>query len=336
MLQRTGFQSLAFAVVTLLCSAIVQSQERETGKIELPWNPAQWINSGPISAESLKGKAAVLWFFEEDCPRCRERWPDLLTTAKKFEGQPVVFIGVNSGNPRSGVESYAREVNCNWPIIVDSSRELEKAAGVTEISLKNIYQMRLLTPTGDLIPGNPGDIEGSAQRALAGAKWNVDPAQIPQVLRSAWQAIEFGNFPGGAAAVRKGLTSGKPEVKEGATALNDYVQNELKSMLEEADKEKQAGNSWPAFKLYQRISERFAGFEVPAEALAAKKTLATDSQVQKQLVAQKTLEAIRKSLASSSPAAKRTAGARLKKLAEDSAGTDAAQEAQTLLDQLDK
>lgn len=328
--------AIAARLLAVPFALVAAAQEGDSSAVPLPMNPAQWVNSGPISSEALKGKAAVLYFFEEGCPRCRERWPELLATAKKFEGQPVAFIGVNSGNPRGVVDAYAREVGCNWPIIVDPLRTFEKAAEVNEISLQNIYQVRLLTPKGDLVPGDPRDLERSAERALAGAKWNVDPANIPTSLRSAWQAIEFGDFPAGATLVRKGLNSGKADVKEAATALNAYVQQELQKILGEANKEKEAGNVWPAYKLYQRIGERFAGYEVPPEAAAAKKSLAADPQVQKQLVAQKTLDAIRKSLASTSPAAKRGATTRLKKLAEDAAGTDAAQEAENLLSQLDK
>ena len=31
----------------------------------LPVAPSAWINSPPLSEESLRGKAAILWFYEE-------------------------------------------------------------------------------------------------------------------------------------------------------------------------------------------------------------------------------------------------------------------------------
>lgn len=86
-----------------------------------PSDPVHWINSGPLTASGLKGKGVVLWSFEEECPRCRERWPGLIESAKKFEGQPVVFIAVNSGSGRSTVEDYARQVKCPWPVLVDTA-----------------------------------------------------------------------------------------------------------------------------------------------------------------------------------------------------------------------
>src|SRR5439155_15687378 len=108
-------------MLALVCCAVNTPAQETSGKFQLPADPTQWVNSGPVSLDLLKGKAAVLWFYEESCPTCREKWPPLLAMAKKYEGQPVMFIGVNSGNPRPVVEQYARGVGCNWPIIVDAT-----------------------------------------------------------------------------------------------------------------------------------------------------------------------------------------------------------------------
>lgn len=46
----------------LLLTATVTAQETE---FSLPANPAQWINSPPVSMEAIRGKGVVLYFFEE-------------------------------------------------------------------------------------------------------------------------------------------------------------------------------------------------------------------------------------------------------------------------------
>ena len=96
---------LVVAVSGLLLVATARAVEVP----EFPADPAQWINSGPLSASGLKGKGIVLWFFEEECPRCRARWPALIESAKKFEGQPV-------GNGLPG-EWYRRLIT-EWKQIV--------------------------------------------------------------------------------------------------------------------------------------------------------------------------------------------------------------------------
>jgi hypothetical protein len=45
--------------------AIAQFGVNATPAVPLPTNPQQWVNSPPLTAPMLKGKAAVLWFYEE-------------------------------------------------------------------------------------------------------------------------------------------------------------------------------------------------------------------------------------------------------------------------------
>ena len=61
----------------------------------LPSDPGVWINSPPLSVQQLKGKAVFLYFFEETCPRCREKWPALMEKSAEFKNQPIIFIAVN-------------------------------------------------------------------------------------------------------------------------------------------------------------------------------------------------------------------------------------------------
>jgi len=37
----------------------------QEAEFQLPANPLNWLNTPPISKETLTGKAAVLYFFEE-------------------------------------------------------------------------------------------------------------------------------------------------------------------------------------------------------------------------------------------------------------------------------
>ncbi len=66
---------------------------------EFPQDPSQWINGRPVTLANLKGKAVLLWYFSEQCPTCRGKWPALLEMAKQYDGQPILFIAVNSGAP---------------------------------------------------------------------------------------------------------------------------------------------------------------------------------------------------------------------------------------------
>lgn len=326
---------LALTIASLLaCPAFAQ-----TGKpagLAFPSQPTSWIASPPLSSAMLEGKAAVLWFYEEGCPSCRAKWPAMLTAAKKLEGKPIVFIAVNSGNSRDEVQGYLSELGINWPTIVDQDRSFEKAAGVNEVSLQNIYQMRVLMPDGQLVPGNIGDFEGTATRAAEAAKWKVDPAEIPAALKPAWAAVEFGNYPAAAGLVKKSLTSPKADVKAAAEKLNEAIKGRIEMLLADAKKSEEGGQKWAAYKSYSSIAADFKGYDIPSEVTAKVKELTVDADVKGELTAFKVLEGAKKSLSGTSAAARKRGVNQLEKLVSDQGTTEAAQEAKTILGQVGK
>jgi thiol-disulfide isomerase/thioredoxin len=317
-------------LVAAFAGPAAPSASAQTAEFALPTSPAAWANSPPLTAEMLAGKAAFLWFYEEDCPRCREKWPAMYAEAKKFEGKPVVFIAINSGNSRQTVEQYGREVGLRWPTIIDTDRSLETAADVGTISLQNIYQAKVLRADGSLGRASFSDIEGSVNAVLTDAKWRVDPAEVPEALKAAWLQIEFGQFATAAPLVKKQLNAANPTVKAAAEKLQAASLKELSAAVEAARLKRDTATKWDAYKTYAAIGVRFKGLEIPAEATSAVAELAADSSVRNELSAKTQWEAIERVLAGGG-LNKATAG-RLERLTKQFPGTEAAGKAQAVLD----
>lgn len=332
--QTTPNRRVALALAVLILAAVGLSRHAAAQDADplFPADPGSWVNSPPLTTESLQGKGAVLWFFEESCPRCREKWPGLLELAAKYRDKPVLFIGVNSGNAWTSVASYAKENRIDWPIIVDSSRQLEQRAGVGEISLQNIHQACILTPEGRLERANFADLDGAAGRALTGAKWNVDPEGIPESLKPAWLAIEFNDFAPTAAIVKRAAGSRKEDEKAAAEKLTAYVEQKMRDEAALVKQLDSAGQAWRAYKGYQAFMERFKGYFAPDSAAARIRELAADEAVKSELVAAKLLENAKKM--SLNPRTRSSAVSRLKTLVEQHPDTDAGREAQQILAQL--
>ncbi len=57
----------ALRVATLACTltAFASAARGQESGLKFPSDPAAWLNAPPISAEMLKGKAALLYFYEE-------------------------------------------------------------------------------------------------------------------------------------------------------------------------------------------------------------------------------------------------------------------------------
>ena len=320
-----------FAAFWLASSAFAQASKAP----EFPQDPAQWIHGRPISVENLKGKAVFLWYFEEQCPTCRGKWPAILAMAKKYEGQPILFIAVNSGTPRKDIEQYVRETGVTWPVLVDTSREYEKASGIVpEISLKNIHQLKIIAADGRMQFGDWSDMDGTVASALKTATWKVDPKGIPTGLNVAWQEIEFGNYAAAGATVKKALTAPQADLKQAAEKLKSVVQVEIDAMLKAAKDADEKGSAWEAYKLYGEMGPRFAGFDLPSEVDAAKKRLASDPKIKAGQVAQRDLDAAKKLLSTASAGSHKKASLMLEKIAKDSPDSDAGKEAQAILTQL--
>lgn len=220
------------------------------------------------------------------------------------------------------------------PIIVDSDRRLENQFGVGEVSLQNIWAAAILNADGRVTRGNANDLEAAANQALRGAKWNVDPRGIPVNLRAAWQAIEFGNFAAGAPAVRKGLKSGKADVKEAAEKLNTYAQGLLEEQLASARKAIADNEKFDAYRLYSAVKIDFKGFELPEDLSKTVRELYLDATVKKELAAMKRLDSAKMALSSPSQSTRDKARRLLAALVKTDPETQAGREAQAILTQL--
>jgi len=317
-------RAILVAAMMLLVSPMAIGQQ---SKLQLPVDPGMWLNSPPISSDMLAGKGAVIYFYEEGCPSCRARWPGLLETAKKFQGKPIVFIAVNSGNSVSDVSKYLQQNNINWPTIVDSNRTFERAAGINEISLQNIYASGILDADGNFHRAGD-DLAASAARVLESAKWNIDPEGIPSSLQGVWRNVESGNFAAAGKPIQKAIESSNEGIRSAGEKLNSYVQSHLDEQLKIAADAQAAGDLWLAYKTYYLIGQKFKGYEMEIDVSKTLAELKKEDAVDKELTAANRLTASMKQIAKSGLA--RSAG-RLKKIIEDFPDTEAAASAQRIV-----
>ena len=322
---------------SLLMALAVNSFSSETAWADpapaFPSEADAWINSSPLSMKGLKGKGIVLWFFEEDDADIRERWEGAVEVSKKYDGKPIVFIAVNSGNPKARVQAYAQQLKLPWKILVDSSREFERACGVLQpVSPQNPSQVRYVTPDGEIQAEEGDDLDIAADAAGTGAEWKVDPESIPAALKNTWLAVEMGNYKGQASSLKKSTSSSKPELKEAATKMMEVVQKEIDDQVARIKESQENSNSFASYELLADLNERYNGFELPKETVAWKKELSKDPKVKAGTVATRTLELARKQLASGNPGLKTKATTALEKIVTDFPDTSLARQAKGLID----
>jgi thiol-disulfide isomerase/thioredoxin len=333
MLSKTLFVVLVVAPNLFTPLAIGQSAVVPAQPPALPTRAEQWINSAPLTYQSLRGKAAILWYFEETCPRVMAEWPAMKQLAAANADKPVIFIGVNSGTPRSVVQAYLKRHALDWPVIVDSDRSFERASGVQEISLDNIHQVRMITADGQFVTGRWDKLPDVVEKSLAGAKWKMPYDRVPEALHPAMRRIEYGDYRLADSAIRNGLKDKAPEVRKAAGQLRGYIDRQINSALQEALASAPANNNFARYEAYSQVAQKFAPNELSKEADDEMKRLAADPAVKEEILAAKAVDANTAAISSPDARVREHAKTVLQRVAEKYPKTHAGAQAKELLTQ---
>ncbi len=120
----------------------------------------------------------------------------------------------------------------------------------------------MLMPDGSFQSGSfkrPGRL---TKKAAQSAQWKVEPKDIPEGLRDAWLAIEFGSYPEAARCNHEELNGKGPgawrPIAEQVRAGRPDRQN--RGGPEALGYE---GDAWEAYKGFSAIPIRYKGYEIP-------------------------------------------------------------------------
>lgn len=85
--------------------------------LTLPDAQGQTVNLGELS----KDKVTLLVYWSISCPHCREQLPKLQALAKRFQGNPFLFLLVNTDGQAmaSAVTAYAADHRLPGPLVMD-------------------------------------------------------------------------------------------------------------------------------------------------------------------------------------------------------------------------
>jgi thiol-disulfide isomerase/thioredoxin len=92
----------------------------------------QWLNSPPLSSESLRGKVVLVDFWTYDCINCQHTLPYVNDWAKKYAKDGLVVIGVHT--PEYGYEKIidnvrdqVRKLDIQYPVAIDNQYAIWRA-----------------------------------------------------------------------------------------------------------------------------------------------------------------------------------------------------------------
>src|SRR5437773_7714353 len=92
-------------------------------------NTGTWINGGPLSLKSLKGKVVVVDFWAFDCEPCIQTMPHITELYEKYAKDGLVVIGVHT--PRADYEKDEKKLReaiekmgIRFPVVVDNKEKI--------------------------------------------------------------------------------------------------------------------------------------------------------------------------------------------------------------------
>ena len=73
-----------------------------------------------LSSDQLAGVITVINFWYAGCAPCRVEMPELIELQDQFLGDEVQFIGVNVRDTSETALAFARQINLNFPSVIDA------------------------------------------------------------------------------------------------------------------------------------------------------------------------------------------------------------------------
>lgn len=118
--------AIALALLAMLPSSLgAQPAVNSIGIPSFDGNTG-WINSAPLTPESLQGKTVLIDFFDYTCINCLRTLPYLKEWYRRYHqyGFEIVSIETpefNFDGERANVEAAARRLGITWPIVLDAN-----------------------------------------------------------------------------------------------------------------------------------------------------------------------------------------------------------------------
>jgi cytochrome c biogenesis protein CcdA/thiol-disulfide isomerase/thioredoxin len=91
-----------------------------------------WINSPPLTRDSLRGKVVLVDFWTYSCINCLRALPYVEAWAAKYKDSGLVVIGVHTPEfafekERANVEKAVRDLKISYPVAIDSNYKIWQA-----------------------------------------------------------------------------------------------------------------------------------------------------------------------------------------------------------------
>jgi thiol-disulfide isomerase/thioredoxin len=129
MLIRTTLFALCAAVLFTSVAIAQHEEDAFVGQKAPELKKLPWLNSQPMTLESLRGKVVLLQFWAFDCPFCAEATPHVIEWHQKYAKDGLVVVAVHT--PRLDYEKDEAKIRdaiqkkgIKYAVVVDSKYDI--------------------------------------------------------------------------------------------------------------------------------------------------------------------------------------------------------------------
>jgi hypothetical protein len=326
-------RSIALIALSLLLSRVAPVGAQVIGDPPADFPPGPFTDGGQYKVGDFKDKVLVLYFFEANpkCKECRTIIPQRAAVVNAFRGMPVKFLAVGANITLPQAAAFQSQTGLPMPIFPDSLGLMQARYGF-QISLQNIWQMRVYGPNG-LEAADMDKVTIERVLKKTGVHNKYDGADYDKKLRPALDLLEYGHYSAGLKALA-------PLSKSTSKALSGGAKKLIAEIKEEAVKWKVEGDDaatiepLKAYDLYQKIAAAMPADELGKSASATARKLATDKTIAPELAARKSFATLTQMIGQTTVGGRGSIAAECKNIMKKYPGTPTAGRADDLYKEL--
>ena len=127
---------------------------------------AETFDGQLLDSKNLLGRVVVLNFWYAGCAPCRAETPDLAQIATDFEVKGVQVVGVNVRDTAETALAFARNLNLNYPSVMDIESGAVVQAYTGVVSPSAVPTTLVMNAKGEITARVLGRFEASTLRSL--------------------------------------------------------------------------------------------------------------------------------------------------------------------------
>ena len=173
------------AIVPLVCYGVARSYLSGAAMTLPTLRAERWVNSAPLSPESLRGKVVLVDVWEFTCINWIRTAPYVKAWNRDYAALGLVVIGVHSpefefGKQAKNIDRAIRDHGVTYPVAIDNDFAIWRALGNDSWPAKYLYDRDGRLVKRWVGEGRYDAIETEIRRLLAGEKGNGLPPVSPE------------------------------------------------------------------------------------------------------------------------------------------------------------